>query len=100
MEKPSVYTAEYIKIMLATDTKWLYRGIVAIYKKQTDDEQAVQETMESNGVGFNSCDAKRLSQYAQEILHTGKLSERNRIVARQIMLKYAGQLARIANNKN
>ena len=93
------YSPEYVKVMIATNIQWLYHAITAIYKRQTDFEQSIEATCESNGVGFNSCDAKRMSEYAQKLLQTGKLSEKERYAARVVMLKYSGQLARIANEK-
>jgi hypothetical protein len=94
-----IYTPEFIKMMLANDTKWLYHGIVAIWKKQTEEEKTYECTVKTNGVGFNKPDAGVLSVFAEKILKEKVLNEKERVVARRIMLKYAGQLAKIANSK-
>lgn len=91
------YTTEYIREKLQTDQDWLERGILAIYQRQTDEEQQVGETIEDNGIGFNGADANYftyIAGYLQSGRHlTGDHIERSR----QRMLKYSGQLERIAN---
>ena len=47
-----VWTKEEIRDNLIKNDNWVYRGVVAIYDKQTFDEQAVGETKHHNGVGF------------------------------------------------
>ena len=85
------------------------RGIVAIYNKQTDTERHSETTKVDNGVGFNSPGARLLSIYAKRIqqwyktpeIHgkTSPLTPGQFVVARFKMKKYAGQLAKIANNE-
>ena len=93
------WTAEEIKAKLLTNDKWLFSAILAIFNKQTEFEQKVEETNCDNGVGFTGCDAKRLSYYAKWIKNRGGLTGRHLEIARKRMVKYAGQLARIANGK-
>jgi hypothetical protein len=106
-----VYDAAMIREKLETNDKWLARGIVAIYAKQTADEKLSKLTKHSNGVGFNGRDAEFLSSLASQIMTwegTPKaerkwrqpLSEKQVNAARRKMLKYAGQLARIAEENN
>lgn len=90
---------ETIKGKLATDNRWLFRGIVAIYECQTKDEQATETTSHRNGIGFNGCDAEFGSSLAKQILSGRNLSTRQIEAARRMMSKYAGQLARIAEEK-
>ena len=92
-------TTTDIKIKLITDVKWLYRGILAIYEMQTLEEQSVENTLESNGVGFNGSDANLLSSFAKQLLQRGELSEKQRILARSKMVKYSSQLLKIAKSK-
>jgi len=103
-----VYTKEFVAQQLATDNKWLIRGILAIYARQTDSEQAAGMTHEDNGVGFNGVDSPILSSFAQQIqrwmdtpLNQRRfgipLSDKQLTVAKRTMKKYAGQLAKIAN---
>lgn len=87
---------EIIKDKLETDDKWLYAGIMAIYKHQTEDEQQSQETKHINGVGFNGADAKIMSSFAEFLMKTGFLTGKQKAIARKKMRKYAGQLEKIA----
>jgi hypothetical protein len=95
------YTKEMIKEKLATDNRWLEHGIVAIWNYQTTSEKAAGVTKELNGVGFNGCDAEFLSSLAEWIKKSNrpsgeKLSVKQAAIARRKMLKYAGQLSKIA----
>jgi hypothetical protein len=93
------WSREVILHKLLTDVKWLERGILALYARQTADEQKIKETHRRNGEGFNKPDAVLLSNYA-ELLNMGRhLSEKQLFIARKKMRKYASQLTRIANSK-
>ena len=58
------WTKDEIKEKLANDGRWLVRGLLAIYDRQTADEKAVGATVEDNGIGFNGADAEILSSIA------------------------------------
>lgn len=100
-----VYEKSYICEKLETNDIWLYRGILAIYDRQTQDEKRVKDTIDRNGVGFNAFDADIMSSFAmvlRERVDAGlpmSLSYNQRKIARRVMLKYAGQLVRIANKE-
>lgn len=102
------YTKELVAEKLITDNNWLFKGILAIYARQTASEQSYGETVEDNGVGFNSADANILSSFATQISEWNStpvarrrfatpLSVKQVEIARKKMKKYAGQLAAIAN---
>jgi hypothetical protein len=93
-------TADEIREKLATDQQWLERGIVAIYSKQTQEEKAAKGTIHDNGVGFNGCDGGYGAYLAKYILGGNVLSGRHLESGRKMMLKYAGQLFRIAQANN
>jgi len=93
------FTASEIAVKLKTDDRWLLRGLKAIYERQTEDEQNTDHTNHSNNVGFNAADARKLSPIARHAIEKGWISPRDRHEARTRMLKYSGQLARIANAK-
>jgi hypothetical protein len=102
-----MWTTTVIKDKLSTNDLWLIKGILAIYQRQTYDEQDNELTKEKNGVGFNSCDAGILTSFAKQIKknktdskYTLPLSPKQLKVARKKMLKYAGQLTEIANRNN
>lgn len=96
MEK---YTAEFIREKMDTDDKWLVRGLIAIYKKQTAQEKAIRETREKNGVGFNGVDGQIMSSIAEFYMNRQYITPKQTVVVRRKMRKYAGQLARIANSE-
>lgn len=88
-----------IRIKLLTNQRWLERAVVAIYEQQTSDEQYDEQTIERNNQGFTGGDAKFLSYCAKWILKGNHLSDRFIEKARRMMLKYAGQLAKLAKTK-
>lgn len=94
-----IWTKEEIAEKLITDLKWLTRGILAIYNRQTYDEQQMLETKHHNGMGFSGADSRFLSAMAQNLQKGWNLSEKQIAVSRRMMKKYAGQLAKIANKK-
>lgn len=94
-----VFTKEEIRKYLELDLRWLERGVLAIYKFQTEEEKLEKDTFHSNGIGFNGADAKYLS-YIAEYLKSGKhLSGEHIKKVRHKMLKYSGQLCKIANKE-
>lgn len=103
-----MYTKEFIAQQLVSNNEWLIKGILAIYKHQTDQEQAAGCTREDNGVGFNGVDSVILSSFAEQIKRWQStpinqrrfgipLSTKQLQIARKKMPKYARQLAEIAN---
>lgn len=91
------WTKEQIKEKLLSDNKWLIRGMLAIYKKQTDDEKQSGITAYDNGVGFNGIDAELLTNFSLQYISFRSLSAKQIEIMRKKMPKYAGQLAKIAN---
>ena len=94
-----MYTKDFIAEMMMSNDRWLIRGMCAIALKQTADEMENLSTSHSNGVGFNKVDAPILTNLATQIKQDRYLTLRQLNVARHRMLKYASQLARIANAK-
>jgi hypothetical protein len=96
-----------IKANLAKSDKWVTRAVLVIYQAQTVSEQRSETTREENGVGFNGTDAKILSSFAKQIIdfEAGKslfnsaLSPRQMGLARTKIIKYAGQLLKVAKAK-
>jgi hypothetical protein len=100
MISPELLTKPFIKTMLLSDQRWLMRGIVAIFEKQTYDEQQTEQTKEHNGVGFNGVDAELLSSFAKQIKAGRTLTTKQLAFAQKKMPKYAGQLLQIAKEKS
>ena len=97
---------------LNTSNVFLERALLALYDRQTDDEQRTSETREHNGVGFNGVDAPILSSMAQwaqrRALALGRfpacaegerLTERQRVIVRRKLRKYVRQLVAHANRE-
>jgi hypothetical protein len=82
---------------ITTDNRWLERGVLAIYAKQTIEEQRKDITIEHNNIGFNGADATFLSSIAQQLQKGRVLTDKQIFVTRKMMCKYAGQLTNIAN---
>lgn len=100
------YTKEAITQMLTSSNKALERAVVAIYERQTYDEQVSEQTTHLNGVGFNGVDAGYLSYIARWIIERKEthkagfiLNQKHQDKTRRKMMKYAGQLTKIANGE-
>ena len=97
MTKRTDWKKEEIRAMLETNTTALCRGLVAIFDKQTEDEKVDGRTSHDNGIGFNGVDAEILTSYAMQYRERGFLTPKQLTITRKKMLKYAGQLTKIAN---
>ena len=93
------WTPANITILLQSSDKAVERAILAIYARQTDDEQSHQTTTHSNSRGFSAAHAKLGSYYAKWIISGKHLTGRHLVKARQISLHYVKQLADIAAEK-
>lgn len=93
------YTIKEIKEKVATDDRWAIRAMLAIYKRQTATEKAMQETRDRNGVGFNGVDGQIMSSIAEFYLKHNFVSRKQMVIIKKKMGKYAGQLAKIANRE-
>ncbi|MGD9678115.1 MAG: hypothetical protein AB7V16_07095 [Vulcanibacillus sp.] len=93
------FTKDFIKEKLLSDTRWLEHGVLAIYNRQTYEEKNIEKTKEHNGVGFTSSDARYLTYVAKWISSGKHLSGRHLEKTRRQMVKYSGQLTKIANMK-
>ena len=105
---------EFIKKGLLSNDRWVLSGLLTIYKHQTSEEQVAMAVTEHNGVGFTGIDGEILSSFAQRAIRCGvpaKLEANQQItvdevftpkqadILRKKMPKYAGQLMRIAIEK-
>jgi hypothetical protein len=93
------WTRKEIEDGLRTDDKWLIRGLLALYERQTTTEQRVEETKEKNFRGFSAADAPKLTGIAKFYLRRKFISSRQKDLVRARIMKYAAQLAQIANAK-
>lgn len=93
------WTSEEIRVKLENSLPWLERGILAIYRNQTIEEQRYGETLLENNMGFSGADGKYLSYVAGYLKSGNHLSGHHLEKIRKKMLKYSKQLAKIANNE-
>ena len=97
-----VWTEQQIVDLLNTEgakgAAAVTKAVIAIYNRQTADEQAVGETRVHNNIGFNGADSRYLSWCAQYALNTHQsLSGKHLEKARTKIVKYRKQLLEIAN---
>lgn len=74
-------------------------AILAIYRRQTAQEQNADCTVEQNGVGFSGTDAEFGSSLAKGIEKYGHLTAKQAVYARKIIGKYWAQLVEVAEAK-
>lgn len=71
------YTKEFIQHQLSTNPKWVERGLVVLFNRQTEDEQSSHETKWENGMGFNGSDSRYLTYCAKWVLQGRRLNEKH-----------------------
>ena len=85
-------TIQLWKSKLGTNVGWAVRGLMAIYKNQTEEEKCTKATLDSNGLGFTGFDAELLTGIAEQYKKTGALYPGQKRVLLKRMPKYANQL--------
>lgn len=98
-EKPSKkeWSQDEIRKLIQTNDKVLYGALKKLYAEQTSDEQRAGETKIHNGVGFNGADSRFLSSVSEFLIRRGFLTDKQKFIVRKKLVKYAGQLTRLAN---
>lgn len=94
-----VWDAAGIQSLLTSSDVAVERALVAIYNRQTADEQRAEDVKHHNKIGFSACDAKRGSYYAKWIISGKRLTRHHLDRGRHIALKYVRQLLSIANDQ-
>lgn len=93
------WTKEEVTNILLTSDRDVWASLKKLYSYQTADEQKTDSTRHRNGVGFTGYDAKVMTSLAKSYLKYGHLTPRQTELARRKIIKYAGQLAKIANGE-
>lgn len=90
-----------IEDLLMTNDRAVARALLVLYRDQTDRERATEQTTESNGVGFNSADARMYGSMARQVQRGYSLSPNQLSFLRKKrrILKYSGQLLNAAKKK-
>ena len=91
---------EMITKKILNDARWTTRALLAIYKRQTVEEQEFKTTKEHNAVGFSKYDAEILTSIAEQLINRGSISSKQLEVVRKRIIKYVGQLVKIAEGGN
>lgn len=94
-----IWTKEEILEGLKSNNSWVEKAVLAIFNKQTIEEQISDSTRKSNNMGYNSSDARLMSYYAKWIQSGKKLTGCHLEKARKKIYKYSGQLTKIANGE-
>jgi hypothetical protein len=90
-----------IRLNLLKNQRWLERGILAIDRGQTEDEHKNVKTVWDNKRGWSAADAK-LGSYLARYIRNSRKQEGFRLSgvwierAKTLIVKYSGQLAKIA----
>lgn len=90
--KGKEWTKEKVKDLLLKNDTAVKRGLVLIYGFQTYEEQHSDTANTNNGQGFSKYDAEILSSMARQVQNGWQLSEAQLNVARNRIVKYAGQI--------
>jgi hypothetical protein len=94
-----MYTKELIKEQLSTNPKWIERGLVVLYQRQTLDEQRSGNTIVDNKMGFNGSDSRYLSYCAKWVLGGNTLNEKHLKKCGKMLPKYWKQIMDIIKSK-
>ncbi len=90
------WTPDTIKALLDRSDKAVEHAVVAIYRRQTSDEQVTGETRHHNRRGFASCHAHLGTYYAKWILSGHRLTGGHLVRARHMVQCYSKQLLQVA----
>ena len=93
------WTKNEIKGLIESRDDAVVRGMLRIYDLQTESEKVFGDTHAHNGVGFSGVDGEIMSSFVEFYNKANFLSYKQMNIARKKMLKYAGQLTKIANNE-
>lgn len=95
-----IWTKEEIRAHIQSGSvAWMTRALMALYARQTTMEQYSGVTTDHNSRGFNGVDAEILTSFAQQHGHGRTLSPKQLVILQKKLIKYCGQLARIANGE-
>jgi hypothetical protein len=93
------WSREAVLRLLAENPRAVERGLVAIYRRQTADEQAAGVARHQNGRGFNGRDAGFGGRLAEDVLRGKRLRGKALDIAARMCRTYVGQLVEEAAGK-
>jgi hypothetical protein len=93
MDIAKVWDKDAVQHLISTNNAALAKALWNIYQRQTASEQSALTTLNRNGVGFNSNDAKFLSDIARRLpAYNFNMTPRQIAKVRPMMRKYWRQL--------
>jgi hypothetical protein len=95
----AVHTKESIQALLQNRDEAVYKGLIAIFERQTEGERRGGTTQEHNGVGFSRFDAPFLTDMVRSYRIYGRLTPKQLAVTRNKIKRYWRQLVEIANER-
>lgn len=95
----TTYTKEVIMTNLSSNPRWIERGLIVLYERQTRDEQESHSTNVFNKIGFNKPDSSYLSYCAKWVLSGRPLSGRHLEKCGQKLPKYWKQIKTLIESK-
>jgi hypothetical protein len=95
--EPKTWTRTEIEEMINGNDRAVERAMVAIWERQTADEQETQDTRHHNGRGFAAWSARSGTYFAEWVRSGRRLTGKHLVKARKIALYHAGQLTDFAN---
>jgi hypothetical protein len=90
------WTKEEIRNNIMKYDLWVERSLVAIYRKQTSQEQICEDVKVNNGIGFSAFHVKMGTYMSKWIISGKHLNEKFMNKARNIVLHYTKQLEQIS----
>jgi DNA-directed RNA polymerase subunit RPC12/RpoP len=95
-----VWSRIEVEQLLRTNQKMVERSLMKMWALQTSSEQDSKETQFINGCGFNKPDGVVLSRFVENLQRYGSFkSDKQVAYVRKKLLKYVGQLTKIANGQ-
>lgn len=88
----TVYTKVDIRYLLATDWAVAKEALSVLYNRQTEQEQAIEQTVYQNTVGFNHSDSKSLTIIAKRFTEFGTISAEEIHLIHRRLPKYWAQV--------
>ena len=95
--EPKTWTRTEIEALINSNDRAVERAMVAIWERQTADEQETQDTRHHNGRGFAAWSARSGTYFAEWVRSGRRLTGKHLVKARKIALYHAGQLTDFAN---
>lgn len=82
-----------IKQKIVNDDTFALKALMAVYNRQTPQEQGYCSTLWDNDVGFNAAHARDLSKIARHYQRYGKITPRMMVIVKSKLPHYAKQLS-------